>query len=137
MIAGFGNSSGSNVEHFFSTKHTLALPMPFNIPRVLHNLLFEDTAIEFDAKQKDLLETLRFSYIALGNLGEKYKLQKAKLKEQILAQPDNIDLKNELQDLKLDKQQANYDFKNLTEIMLELLQKEQIEALLKFSKVLK
>ncbi len=137
MIAGFGSSSGSNVEHYFSKKHTLSLPMPFNIPRVLHNLLFEDTAIEFDAKQKDMLEALRFSYIALGKLGEQYELQKSKLKEQILAEPDNTEIKHELEDLKLDKQQANYDFRNLTEIMLELLQKEQIEALLRFSKVLR
>ena len=61
MITGFSSTSrgdGSLSSHHLSGG---GLPVPFNIPLVLHNLLFEKTGIEFNAKQSDMIETLRFS----------------------------------------------------------------------------
>ncbi len=137
MIAGFGNSSaGSTFHHALNHKNTLSLPVPFNIPKVLHNLIFEEIELDLDAKQKDLLEALRFSYLALLDLDKEFATKQADLKKQILKEPDNINLKDEYDEIRLDKQEANYDFKSLVEVILEVLEKKQIEALLRFSNIL-
>jgi len=135
MISGFGGSSSSYQHDSFYTTHGHDLPIPFNIPKVLYNLLFEDVGIEFDRKQKDFLEVLRFSYTALFKLKEKSAQQEAKLRAKIFEQPDDVDIKEKLEDIQLDRQQAHYDFKNYVILMSDMMDKEQFEKLLKFSNI--
>ena len=134
MIAGFGGSSDSKHQHF-EIKHSSDLPIPFNIPIVLHNLLFEDNGIEFDAKQADIIETLKFSYISLAKIQQKFAVQEADLKAKIFSESDNIQHKIDYEEIQLDRQQANYDFKSLVELISDMLSREQFQKLLKFSNI--
>lgn len=135
MISGFGGGSSSYQHSSFHTSHGHDLPIPFNIPKVLYNLLFEDNGIEFDKKQKDFLEVLRFSYNSLLDLQIKYAQKEEQLKAKILEQPDNLDLKQKLEDMILDRQQAHYDFKNYVTLMSDMMSREQFAKLLKFSNI--
>ena len=111
------------------------LPIPFNIPSVLTNLLFEDIGLEFDRKQKDMLETLQFSYKAVQKMQVRYNKQDQDLKIKIVADPDNQELKDEFEEMQLDILEANFHFKDLVITMSELLEREQYEKLLKFSNI--
>jgi len=135
MISGFGGGTRVNYVHH-SEVHSLShLPVPFNIPDVLYSLLFEDVGIEFDAKQKDMLETLRFSYNALGKLQALHAKKEQKIKEELIHDAQNIKLKEALEDMRLDMLQASHQFKDIVTAMAELLKREQYEKLLEFSNI--
>jgi hypothetical protein len=135
MISGFGGGTKVNYVHHDSPHGMSGLPVPFNIPNVLHNLLYEDIGIEFDAKQKDMLDALRFSYDSLHKLQVSHLKREEEVREQILREPDNASLKDELEDMHLDMLQARYQFKEIVSVMSDLLQREQYEKLLKFSNI--
>ena len=135
MISGFGGSTSSYHHHYFNTTHARDLPVPFNIAKVLHNLLYEDIGVEFDAKEKDLLDLLRFSFESLAKFEYESSKKEADLKSKIFSEPDNMDIKDEYQDIVLDRQHAHYDFKNLVVLMSDMLNREQFEKLLKFSNI--
>lgn len=135
MISGFGGGvrvAPTNVDsvHFASN-----LPVPFNIPKVLHNLLFEETGITFDAKQQDMLETLRFSYDALLRLEENHAKKSETLRLKLLETPDDLEIKASFEELRLDMLQAKFQFKELLGVMSELMKRSQYEQLLAFSKI--
>jgi len=137
MISGFGSSSTAGKHHHFSDKHhMLALPMPFSIPKVLHNFIFEDIDLKFDLKQQDIYEALKFTYISLIEFTQNFEENIASIKDKIRNEPDNQEIKNELKDIQLEMQEMNFEFKDLLEVMLEMLHREQIEELLRYSKIL-
>ena len=135
MISGFGGGSRQSSVHHNGVHFASNLPVPFNIPAVLHNLLFEDVGIEFDAKQKDMLETLRFSYNSLVKLQASHAQKTQELAQQIQNHPENLALKVEQEDMRLDMLQANYQFKDIVTTMSDLLKREQYEKLLEFSNI--
>ena len=134
MFSGLGMETSSYRHNYSQTKHQ-DLPVPFNLPSVLHNLLFEDIELELDKKQEDMLEMMKFSYMSLGKLQQKYAEEESKLKSKIFEEPDNMELKSEIQDIHLDRQQANFDFKNIVILMSDMLDREQLKKLLKFSNI--
>jgi hypothetical protein len=134
MISGFGASRGPAFSHDIKHLGDGKLPVPFNIPNVLHNLLFENTGIEFDNKQKDVMEALRFSYNALQKMATRYAQKEQELLQKILKDPDNKQLKNEQEELQLEKFEAYNQFKDLVITIAELLTKEQYQTLMEFSK---
>ena len=111
------------------------LPIPFNIPNVLHALLFEDIGIEFSPKQQDLLEMLRFSYTSLENLKNTTAKLESSLNEKLLQNPDDPKVKQELETLRLEFYQANYDFKEMVGVLGELLEREQFQKLLSYCNI--
>jgi hypothetical protein len=133
MISGFGG--GARVGHIHPTSMHFAsnLPVPFNMPQVLYNLIFEDVGIEFDAKQKDVLEALRFSYNSLVKLQISYAQKTQDLAQKIQNNPDDTSLKAEQEDMRLDMLQANYQFKDMVATISDMLKREQYEKLLAFS----
>lgn len=135
MISGFGGGTRVGYVHRDSPRDMSTLPVPFNIPNVLHNLLFEDIGLEFDSKQKDMIETLRFSYDALLKLQEKHRTKGQELLSKIMDEPDNMALKEQQSDMQLDMLLANQQFKEIVTVMSDLLKREQYEALLKFSNI--
>ena len=135
MIAGFGGGARYQAQHSFSVAHTHALPIPFNIPKVLHNILFEELDLDLNNKQKDIIEAVRFSYTSLLKVQKIYGQKEAELKSRMFSESDNIELKRDYQDIVLDSQQANYDFKSLVTTMSDMLVREQFEKLLKFSNI--
>jgi len=133
MISGFG--SNSYYQHDVKARHAQDLPVPFNIPKVLHNLLFEEVELDFDRKQEDMVETLRFSFNSLIKIEKEYAIKEDELKSKMFQEPDNMEIKNEYQDIHLERQQINFDFKNLVVVMSDMLTREQLEKLLKFSNI--
>ncbi|MBN2816424.1 MAG: hypothetical protein JXQ67_07040 [Campylobacterales bacterium] len=111
------------------------LPVPFNIPNVLNNLLFEEIGIEFNRMQKDMLETLRFSYNALMKMQSSYIAKTEEFTSKLIKNPDDEQLRKEHQELQLDMLQAQAQFKDIVVAMSELLQREQYEKLLEFSNI--
>jgi len=128
------NSSERRLSHNDSTLQS-SLPVPFNIPNVLHNLLFEDMGIEFTLMQKDMLETLRFSYSALLKMQKAYSSQDAQFRHQLIQNPDDQTLKDAHEELQLDMLQAQAQFKDIVVAMSELMQREQYQKLLEFSNI--
>ncbi len=134
MISGF---SGATRQSFggYESGHGGGLPVPFNIPNVLHNLLFEDTGIEFDAKQSDMVEALRFSSNAYPKMQEKYLTKEKEMLTKMVSEPDNLEYKKEYEDIRLDILQANQHFKDLVIVLSELLTREQYAKLMEFSNI--
>ena len=135
MIRGFGSSArGTSVLHAHHTGGG-GLPIPFNMPIVLHNLLFEGTGIEYDKKQKDMLETLVFSFHALERMQQKYAPKEQELKTKLFHDPDNKKLKEEMEELQLEFFEANHHFKDLVIVISDMLTREQYTQLLEFSNI--
>ena len=135
MISGFGSSArGTSVLHAHHTGNG-GLPIPFNIPIVLHNLLFEETGIEYDAKQKDILETIVFSFHSLERMNQKYGPKEQELKSKLFHDPDNEKLKEEMEELRLDFFEANHHFKDLVIVISDMLTRDQYTQLLEFSNI--
>lgn len=135
MISGFGGSSrsdGNLASHHLSGG---GLPVPFNIPLVLHNLLFEEIGIEFDSRQLDMLETLRFSSYALSRMNEKYGPRAQELKSKLFSDPDNRVLIEEQEQLQLDFFEAHQHFKELVIVLADILSREQYGKLLEYSNI--
>ena len=133
MMRGLGNSSRIVQSH--SSHHSGGLPVPFNLPNVLHNLLFEEIELEFDSKQQDLIEALTFSYNALGKMQSKYALKDQELRAGMLEDPGNIELKKLYEEMQLDIMMANHQFKDLVTIVSDSLNRDQYQKLLKFSNI--
>jgi len=133
MIRGFGSSRGP--AFFQETVHLGdgSLPVPFNIPNILHNLLFADINIKFDAKQEDVMHALRFSYTALQKVGVRYAQKEQELLEKLIADPDSKELKEEQEELQLEKFEAYNQFKDLVITISELLTPQQYQQLMQFS----
>ena len=128
-----GLVSSSRISHTHSLDQAGNLPVPFNIPNILHNLLFEELDLELDMKQKDLIEALTYSYNALGKMQSKYALKDQELRAQIQADPDSIELKKLFEEMQLDLMMANHQFKDLVGVVSESLSREQYQVLMKFS----
>lgn len=135
MISGFASSTRIDYTARNKGEHSSNLPIPFNIPNVLYTLLYEDVGLEFDAKQSDMIETLRFSYKALGRMQERYGLQEQELKEKILKDPDSLELKELYEELQLDVLSGNQHFKDLVIVISDLLKRDQYQKLLKFCNI--
>jgi len=133
MISGFSTGSVNNDYQHSRVKYSSNLPVPFNIPNVLHNLLFEDVGLEFNAKQNDLKETLIFSSKALTKMEERYAKSEAEVRTKILQEPDNKNYVKELEEIQLDRLEAHAHFKDLVIVMSDLLVREQYTKLLAFS----
>ncbi len=133
MISGFS----SMLRHSYGSysHHLGSLPVPFNIPKVLYNLLFKDIDLEFDAKQSDIVEALRFSYKALLRMQEIYAPKEQEAVANMLRNPNNIKFKEEYDQIKLDELQANQHFKELVVVLSDLLSREQYAELLEFSNI--
>ncbi len=133
MISGFGGSSVNSDYHHSRVKYSSNLPVPFNMPNVLHNLLFEDVGLGLNAKQDDLKETLVFSSKALTKMEERYAKSEREARAKILQEPDNKDYVKELEEIQLDRLEAHAHFKDLVTVMSDLLVREQYTKLLEFS----
>jgi len=134
MISGFSTTQ-RHVHGGYDSKNSGSLPVPFNIPNVLHNLLFEDVGIEFDAKQSDVMETLRFSQAALVRMQQKYAQKEQELVAKMLRDSDNKKYKEEYEEMQLDRFEANSYFKELVVVISDLLTREQYAKLLDFSNI--
>ena len=132
MISGFSGGGGSS---YTSQQAHLSggFPVPFNLPNVLHNLLYADIDFAFDSKQQDLHTMLKFSYESLQKMLQQATAQEHEIRQKILQNPQNTALTEQLQEIALERMQATQDFKELLETMAELLTKEQYEKLLKIS----
>lgn len=128
-----GLGSTARMTHTHDIHQASTLPVPFNIPNVLCNLLFEEIDLEFDNKQKDLIEALTFSYKALGIMQKKYALKEQELRVQMQEDPGNIELKKLYEEIQLDTMMANHQFKDLVGVVSESLTREQYQILMKFS----
>lgn len=135
MISGFGGGARVGPVHVEAVHFASNLPVPFNIPKVLHNLLFEDTGIEFDSKQEDMIHTLRFSYNSLLKLEKNHAQQQELLLQKLYENPNDFATKAALDEMRLDMLQAKYHFKDLVTVMSDLLKREQYEQLLAFSNI--
>ena len=135
MISGFSSTNRNEIRATNSNTGGGNLPIPFNIPNVLYNLLHEDIGLVFDAKQRDIIEALRFSYKALGKMQEKYTLKEQDIMAKMLAEPDNDELKEIHEEIQLDVLQAHSQFKDLVIVISDLLTREQYQKLLKFSNI--
>ena len=135
MISGFGGSSRGEIVSFSRHQDGGNLPVPFNIPNVLYKLLYEDIGIEFDAKQQDLLTSLQFSYKALGKMENKYAQFEQDVRAKILQEPDNKKYVKDLEELQLERFEANQHFKELVIVLSELLDRDQYEKLLKYCNI--
>ena len=132
MISGFGGSSRM-FDHLEQRHMGGGFPVPFNLPNVLHNLLYKEDLLELDAKQKDLHTALRFSYESLDIMLKKYAQMEIEYKTKLLQESQNKDLIAQLENIELDKMDAIQHFKEILEAMAELLTKEQYGKLLKAS----
>lgn len=132
MISGFSNvSSGSSQSHH---QHlSSGFPVPFNLPNVLRNLLYENIDLQLDNKQKDIHTALHFSYEALQKMLEKYTQEEHEYNSKLMQEPDNKELVEKIENIKLEKMDAVQDFKHILETMAEALNKEQYGKLLKAS----
>ena len=132
MISGFSGGGGSS---YTSQQAHLSggFVVPFNLPNVLHNLLYADIEFAFSAKQQDLHTMLKFSYESLQNLLQQSATEEQKLSQEILRSPDDVELTHRLQEIRLERMQATQDFKELLDVMAKLLTKEQYEKLLRAS----
>jgi len=135
MISGFSSTNRNEIRATNSNTGGGNLRIPFNIPNVLYNLLHEDIGLVFDAKQRDIIEALRFSYKALGKMQEKYTLKEQDIMAKMLAEPDNDELKEIHEEIQLDVLQAHSQFKDLVIVISDLLTREQYQKLLKFSNI--
>ncbi len=135
MINLFGGSSGTGGVDYSRHQGGGNLPVPFNIPSVLYKLLYEDTGIEFNAKQKDILTTLQFSYKSLGKMEMTYAQKEQDIRAKILEEADNEKYPKELEMLQLERFEANQHFKELVIVLSDLLNKDQYEKLLKYCNI--
>ena len=129
MISGYSNvySSSQRAEH---THISSSFPVPFNIPSVLHTLLYGDVDLDLNDQQKDLLDTLRFSYEALQKLNEKFLLKQQEYTQKLMQNPDDKETKHLMEESKLEMYDASNQLKMLVEAMAEMLTKEQYAKLL-------
>jgi len=133
MISGF---SGSSRNYTFTHSRHIGggnLPIPFNIPNVLYNLLFEDFGLVFTRKQEDMRDAVSFSYKAVQRMEQRYAKEEQSLMQKMLQSSDDKVLKDELEELQLDRFQANQHFKELVNVLSDLLDKEQYAKLMSFS----
>jgi len=129
MISGFSNASNSHVVHHLA--HDSAMPMPFKIPIVLETLLDEDLDLDYDQKQKDLLDALRYSFNARVAMIKKVSIRESELLHQMTqAGQDTEKLKDEYADLQTDKMQASEMFFDIMNTFADLLNAQQYEKLL-------
>lgn len=135
MISGF--SGKSNNDGYIHSKSNSAsnLPVPFNIPAVLHNLLFAEIDLDLDNKQADLKEALLFSYKALSRIEERYAKKEQEIRRKIFEEPDNMSHKDALEEISTDKYEGYHHFKDLVSAMAEMLSKKQYAKLLEFSNI--
>jgi hypothetical protein len=134
MISGFsGMKSVSPRGDYIGNASNL--PIPFNIPKVLQNLLYGDIDFEFDQRQKDILQALKFSYESLIKMEKNYALKIAEVQEKLVDDSSNKELQQEYEDLKLDLLEARYQFKELVSAMSEVMTKEQYQKLLEYSNI--
>lgn len=134
MISGFSSAPRHHIGGYDSGKAG-GLPIPFNLPGVLHNLLFEDVGLEFTNKQKDMLETLRFSQNSLVKLQQDYALKGQELVSKMIREPENASYKKEYDEMQLDMLDANQQFKELVIVISDLLTREQYAKLMEFSNI--
>ena len=135
MITGFSNTTGSDTVTASRHLGSGALPVPFNMPGVLYNLLFSELDLHFDKKQSDVIEALRYSYKALHKIQEEYVQNEQNLVAKMIQEPDNQNLKSQYENLQIDRIQAENDFKKLVEAISLLLRKEQYYQLLDYSDI--
>jgi hypothetical protein len=133
MISGFSNMTRPPIS--YGNKHIGdgQLPVPFNIPNVLQNLLFADIDLIFDAKQRDVMEALRFSYNSLEKMQQRYAQKENDIVSKMIQNPQDEKLQSKLEEVHLDRYEAYEQFKNMVETIAELLTREQYQKLLKFS----
>jgi len=133
MISGF--SSNLRDDSFIHSRHVGGgkLPIPFNIPNVLYNLLFEDIGLVFTSKQQDMIDAVSFSYKAVGKMEQKYAQKEQELMHEFIQSSEDNTLKEKLEELHINRFEANQHFKELVIVLSELLEKEQYEKLMTFS----
>ena len=134
-MRGFGDSGRQIHQNLDAPSSNNTLPIPFNIPIVLQNILYEDIDLGFDAKLRDMLETVRFANKAQQKMQARYTAREAELQAKMILEPENILLKSEYEEIQLDRLQASFDFKDLVTALSEMMTKEQFEKLLKFSNI--
>jgi len=134
-MRGFGDSGRQTHQNQDSNPLSNTLPVPFNIPIVLQNILYEEIDLSFDAKLLDMLETVRFANKSQKIMQERYALREAQLQNEMLTESDNEMLKLEYEDIQLDRLQASFDFKDLVSALSDMMNREQFEKLLKFSNI--
>jgi len=135
MMRGFGDSARQVHQNSDSSSSNNTLPVPFNIPIVLQNILYKDIDLGFDAKLQDMLETVRFANKAQEKMQIRYALKETQLQQQMILEPENDALKMEFEQIQLDRLQASFDFKDLVVALSDMMSKEQFEKLLKFSNI--
>ena len=134
MISGFSGAMRHSTASY-GADHAGGLPIPFNIPNVLHNLLYEDTGIEFDSKQADMIETLRFSQKALVKMQQNYAQKEQELMAKMLRHSDNKEIKEAYDEMQLEMLDATHQFKDLVTVISDLLTREQYGKLMEFSNI--
>jgi len=132
MISGFGGGSRREIIDYTRYQYANNLPIPFNIPNVLYNLLFADIGIEFDNKQQDIMTALKFSYTALGKMESLHEQREQEVRAKIVQEPENQKLKDALEEMQLDRLDANSHFKDLVIVISEMLTRDQYTKLMKF-----
>ena len=132
MISGFGGPTRAIRPHNHESGGG-NLPIPFNIPKVLYNLLFEDIGLEFDPKQQDLIEMLRFSYKALPRMEANFIKKDQELRHSYMEHSNSLQYKERLEELQLDRLQGVADFKDFVTVVSEVLTREQYTKLLEYS----
>lgn len=127
MISGFSNMQGGGGNgHAFSGANSL--PVPFNIPKVLEALLDPDTALQFTAKQEDMITALRFAHHARAKMLQRLAQEESRLKALMLE--GDLIAKARYDDIMLEKLQGFEHYLELIEGVASLLEPEQYKQLL-------
>lgn len=135
MFSGFSSTMRHYMDSFDRGDAPVGLPVPFNIPNVLNNLLYKEINIEFDAKQKDMIEALQFAHKSLAEMQKRYMIKEQKLKKELYQNPDDGEYKEAYEELQMDVLEANQHFRELVVVLSELLTREQYAQLMAFSNI--
>lgn len=130
-----GFSSSPSIHNYSYLSFDSSMPMPFKIPTVLHTLLNPDTNLDFTAKQKDLLEALRFSLDAKEKLFAKVSKKENSLM-QIMTQEGegtSSQVKDEYNNLQTHKMEASEICFDLINALAEELTASQYQKLMELS----
>lgn len=128
MISGFSNSPTHLFEHL---SFDSSMPMPFKIPAVMQVLLNPEIDLDYTAKQKDLIEAIRFSVNAKVKMFQKVGVRENELRQLMLQEGQNTAaLKEEYDEIQTEKIEASEIFFDLINALADLLEPYQYESLL-------
>lgn len=127
MISGFSNMQGDGGSaHDFGAAN--ALPVPFNIPKVLLALIDPNTTLTLTPQQRDVIEALRFAHQSRESMLRKLESEEQQIKVKMLQGDEKA--KERFDEIMMDKLQGFEHYLELIEGISKMLEPEQYQQLL-------